>query len=189
MARKWTEEHLEVIRRLHADGASPMQIATELGEPTNAGRVAVLNRASRMGLTWEHRSREVAQTAAARAAAEAAFRARTARLRQNLLAESERMLTELREPVMVYNFGGKDNTFETADLPEPSHADKLKIAQTVSTLTTTIEKLDKMNAEAGAAEAAGALDRIAAAFDDAAARLRGVATPDKDDVEDPEGVL
>lgn len=190
MARRvWTDEQDSVIRRLHADGASPLQIATELGEPNNTGRMAVLKRASTLGITWEHRSRENDQTAAGRAAREAAFRARSARLRENLLVESERMLRELRDPVTVYNFGGKDNTFETADLPEPSHADKLKIAQTVSTLTTTIEKLDKLNADAGTAEAAGALDRIAAAILAGAEALRGKPVADPDEVAEAEGLL
>ncbi|MEE4598234.1 helix-turn-helix domain-containing protein [Streptomyces sp. DSM 41524] len=108
--RPVTEETDEEVRQLHAEGLSRNEIARRL---QRSGRtVSVI--AQRLGLSFD------------RAATEEATRARMADLaeRRAILAEAlqddaERLTEQMWEPAKIYNFGGKDNTYEDRDVPEP----------------------------------------------------------------------
>jgi hypothetical protein len=105
-----SEEEQAEIRRLHGEGMGRNQIAREIGRSLRTISVY----AAKMGLTFD------------RTATEAATEARKADLaeRRSILAEAlqgdaERLTEQLWEPATVFNFGGKDNTFEKREVDEP----------------------------------------------------------------------
>ncbi|MFF5589719.1 helix-turn-helix domain-containing protein [Streptomyces hygroscopicus] len=120
--RPVTEETREDVRRLHAEGLSRNEIARRL---QRSGRtISVI--AADLGLSFD------------RAATEEATRARMADLaeRRAILAEAlqedaERLTEQMWEPAKIYNFGGKDNTYEERDVPEPP-ADAKRLLMTAA---------------------------------------------------------
>lgn len=162
-ARPWTTDDDARLRELHAAEASVRTIALEL----ERSRTATARRLAHLGLSAADRTR----TAAATAARVTDARARRATLRDDLLADAERMRRQLFAPTKVFNFGGKDNTYEERRVDQPPFADQLKIAQAVSTLVGTLERLEKLDADAGVQDAVGMLDGIAAAITAAADML------------------
>lgn len=159
----WTPDDDDRLRELHTAETSVRAMALDL----NRSKTAVARRLAHLGLSAADRTR----TAAATHARVTDARARRATLRSDLLADAERVRTQLWAPTVVFNFGGKDNTYEERTLAEPPHADKLKLAQTVNTLVGAIERLERMDADQGVAEAVGMLDGIAAAIAAAADRM------------------
>lgn len=113
MANQWdpvSEEELAEIRRLHADGKGRNEIARTIGRSLRTISI----HAGNMGLSFD------------RTATEAATEARKADLaeRRSILAEAlqgdaERLTEQLWERAVVFNFGGKDNTFEKREVDEP----------------------------------------------------------------------
>jgi transposase-like protein len=64
----------------------------------------------------------------------AALRASTSR---RFLEEANRFLDDLHRPHTVFNFGGKDNTFNSQEFPEPPIADKRNL---IISAATSIDK-------------------------------------------------
>ncbi|MFE2019875.1 hypothetical protein ACFW9O_17750 [Streptomyces sp. NPDC059499] len=113
--RPVTDEDRAEFRRLHAEGCSRNEIARRTGR---SGRTVSLHAAD-MGLTFD------------RAATEVATRARMADLaeKRTILAEALtddalRLSAQVWQPSVVYNIGGKDNTYTEEPVPEPPAADK-----------------------------------------------------------------
>lgn len=152
----WSDEDDARLRELHAAETSVRAMADELGR----SKTSVARRLKHHGLSNATRT----QTHAATAARLADARARRATLRSDLLGDAERLRAQLWKPTVVFNFGGKENTYEEHTLPEPPFADKQRITTSVSTLIGTIERLDKMDADAGLQQAVGMLDAIAQAI-------------------------
>lgn len=73
--------------------------------------------------------------------------------RTQLIASSidaaERMFRQMFSPALVYNFGGKDNTYNEREVPEPSFRDKRDIAATIATMVRTATELQKLESAAG----------------------------------------
>ena len=141
------------IARLHAQGLGRNAISRETG--INARRVSYL--AKELGLSFV---RSTAVTAATEARV-VDSKARRAALAQALLADAERLRQQLFAPVTVYNFGGKDNTFETAALTEPSMRDKRDLMASVG---MAVDRAVKLDAYDKADEAGSALDLWIAAM-------------------------
>jgi hypothetical protein len=106
-----TQEELDEIRRLHGEGKGRNEISRIVGRSLRTISV----QAAKMGLTFD------------RTATEAATKARIADLaeRRLILAEAlqgdaEQLTEQLWQPHWVFNFGGKDNTYERRLLDEPS---------------------------------------------------------------------
>lgn len=78
-----------------------------------------------------------AQTKAATAAKQADLAARRAALASGLLDDAERLRAQLFAPCTVHSFGGRDNTYNEHDLPEPTFADKRAIVAAVRMASTT----------------------------------------------------
>ncbi|MBG0830529.1 hypothetical protein HS041_22465 [Planomonospora sp. ID67723] len=90
----------------------------------------VTNIAKRSGLTSAFdRSSTKNATEAARLD-NAALRAATSR---RFLEEANRFLDDLHQPITVWNFGGKDNTFNSVEVPAPSTADKRNLIVSAAT--------------------------------------------------------
>lgn len=160
--RKWTDADEEVLKRLYAQGRSAHSIAQELGR----SKGTISHYSKLLGLSWDRE-----RSAAASSANHLDAKSRRALLRLNLLADVERLRQQVWQPAIVYNFGGKDNTYEERTLDRPPVQDQLKLMQSVSTGVSTIERLEKMDADEGIEAVVGMLDNIAAAITKAAEDL------------------
>lgn len=110
-----TQADRDAIRALHAEGHGRNEIARRISRGTRT--VSVL--AQEMGLvfdvtfTEEATRHRVAQLAEKRAI-----------LADALTDDALRLSAQVWQPSVVYNFGGKDNTYEEHEVPEPPPADK-----------------------------------------------------------------
>lgn len=132
--RPVTDEDRDQVRELHAEGLSRNEIARRIGR---SGKT-VSNIAKAAGLTFE-RGPEVAAATEAR---KVDAKARRAALALALLDDAERLRQQLWEGCQVHNFGGKDNTFETAWISEPTFRDKRDIITAVGVAVDRSVKLD-----------------------------------------------
>lgn len=95
------------LRKLHEQDLSASAIARELG----VAKSTVSRWAKADGISFDRS--KTAEAVAAKSIDLAAGRQELAEL---MLAESKSMLKKLNEPYLVYNFGGKDNTYEEHEL-------------------------------------------------------------------------
>ncbi|MFI7315155.1 hypothetical protein [Streptomyces hygroscopicus] len=120
--RPVTEETREDVRRLHAEGLSRNEIARRL---QRSGRtISVI--AADLGLSFDRTATEEATRARMADLAE-----RRAILAEALQDDAERLTEQMWEPAKIYNFGGKDNTYEERDVPEPP-ADAKRLLMTAA---------------------------------------------------------
>ncbi|MEU8473751.1 helix-turn-helix domain-containing protein [Streptomyces hygroscopicus] len=108
--RPVTDETRQEVRALHAEGCSRNEIARRL---KRSGRTISLI-AQDLGLSFD------------RTATEEATRARQADLAEKrtilaeaLIEDAMRLTEQMWEPSTIYNFGGKDNTYEERTVDEP----------------------------------------------------------------------
>lgn len=118
--RPWTKSDDAELTRRHGDGESLHSIAKSMGR----GKATVSKKATALGLTWER-----TRAAAAAQAHATDAKARRAALQVALLGDAEKLRSQLWEQATVFNFGGKDNTYEERTLDKPPFADQLKIMQ------------------------------------------------------------
>lgn len=159
MRGKWRSAEDDVLREHIANGLSIVKTAKAMGRAEST----VFERAKGLGLNWSRSA-----TVEAIAATRLDERARRSRFRDELMTDLERLRAELFAPTLVHSFGGRDNTLATAVLDQPSIADQLRIVQALSAGVATLERLEKMDADQGLAEAAGMLDSIGTAISRAA---------------------
>ncbi len=139
-----TDEDRNRVAQLHAEGHSRNAIARSIGR---SGRT-VSRIAEALGLTFERGDMVKAATEAKKIDA----KAKRAQLANDLLDDAARLRRSLWEACTVYNFGGKDNTFEQALISEPSFRDKREIMQAVSVAAERSMKLDEYDRQTGADE-------------------------------------
>lgn len=161
--RPWTSSDDDQLRELHAAERSVRQIAATI----DRSRTGTARRLAHLGLSSANRSRTEAATHAHVVDA----KARRATLALEHLSDAERLRRQLFAPTVVFNFGGKDNTYEQRTLDKPPIADQLKLVQAVGAAVATLERLARIDADNGVDEAVGMLDTIAAAIAAAADRL------------------
>lgn len=107
-------EKRAMIPQLHARGLSLTAIARELGtSPATVSKYARLD-----GIEFDR-----AKTKSATAARKIDLAAMRAELAHRLLVEANHFLGSLHKPFVVFNFGGKDNTYEERTLDGPPTAD------------------------------------------------------------------
>lgn len=138
------------------------QIARECGVST----ATVSRIAQSAGLTFDR-----AQTKAATAARGADLAALRTRLAEKMGLRAERMIDRLDDPYLVYNFGGKDNTYEEHTLERaPVEVER----NTVATAGIAFDKLTRIveKSDTGLDQAVGVLDTIAEGFAAAADKYR-----------------
>jgi hypothetical protein len=95
--------------------------------------------------------------------------ARRAELAQNLLRDAERLREQIWQPALVYNFGGKDNTYEEHLLQEQPVDGKRTLMQAATTAMNAHLRLVDHDSDGGMGEAKSVLD----GFMDAVARRAG----------------
>jgi hypothetical protein len=147
------------MRECIAKGMSVAQTGKEIGRVP----ASVQTKAMALGL---HFARSVPLEAAETRRADA--RDRRHAFREALQGDLEKLRSQLFSEALVYNFGGKDNTYEEAKLDQPPIADQLRLVQAISAGISTIERLEHMDADQGVTDVVGMLDRIAAAIERAA---------------------
>lgn len=133
--RPVTQRDRDQVLALHAEGLSRNEIARRIGR---SGRT-VSRIADELGLSFERGETVRAATEARKVDA----KAKRAALAVALLDDAEKMRQALWEACTVYNFGGKDNTFEQALINEPSFRDKREIMQAVSLAAERAMRLDE----------------------------------------------
>lgn len=118
--REWTAAEDDQLRELAAAGTSIRKMADAIGRHQSS----VKRRLDHLGIRGDR-----TQTMAATQAKVIDAKARRAALELALLEDAERMRERMFAPTLVYNFGGKDNTYNSREVAEPPHADKLKLMQ------------------------------------------------------------
>jgi hypothetical protein len=147
-AGRLTPDEETTIRDMHAAGASLGQIATELGR----SKSTVSKFAARHHLAWGDD-----RTAKATEAKVATNRDKRAALETRFLDEAALLLDALHQPHTAFNFGGKDNTYEEHELPEPDVQSKRTLIQAAGTAVDKAVKLADLDRAGDGAEAGKSL--------------------------------
>lgn len=149
--RRWTDKQDVELKKLNEQGIGRNEAARQMGVS-----VAAVYRASqRLHLEW---NRE--RTRKAVAALQEDLKARRADLMSGLLDDAERMRSQLFEPHTVYQFGGRDNTFSSAVIDEPSPADKRALMNAIGTAVDKSLRLAEFDSENDTDKAKAALGAL-----------------------------
>lgn len=84
--------------------------------------------------------------------------ARRAQLAQKLLDDAARLRQQIWEPTTIYNFGGKDNTYNEKHVDEPPFEAKRTLMQATTTALTAHLRLVDHDSDGGLDEARSVLD-------------------------------
>ncbi|MFF5228439.1 helix-turn-helix domain-containing protein [Dactylosporangium sp. NPDC000521] len=150
--RPVTDEDRERVVELHAQGLSRNEIARQIGR---SGKT-VSNIAQKAGLTFE-RGPEVAAATEAR---KVDAKARRAALALALLDDVDRFRAQLFAPVIAFNFGGKDNTYEEREIPEPTPRDKRDLMNAIGIAIDRSVKLDEYDSGASLGQVVSLLETL-----------------------------
>lgn len=149
------------LRKLHAQELSVRAIAEKLG----VSRSTVSRWAKEEGLAFDR-----AQTAQAVAAHTIDLAAARTRLAEKMAHRAERLLDSLDGKYLVYNFGGKDNTYEEHELDRPPVE---VVRNAVTTAGIAFDKLSRIvERDPDVSGAESAVRALQAGLDAAAAVLR-----------------
>lgn len=130
----FTDREREQVAALHAQGHGRNAISRETG--IHNRRVSAI--AAELGLSFV---RGGARTAAATEARKADAATRRSEIEAAALDAAQRLLGQMFSRALVYNFGGKENTYESTTLEEPPFGDKRAIATSVQALMQTALKI------------------------------------------------
>ncbi|WP_320069616.1 helix-turn-helix domain-containing protein [Micromonospora sp. RTGN7] len=139
--RPVTQADHDQVRALHAQGLGRNAIAKEL---RRSGKT-ISNIAAEMGLSFER----TGAAAAATEARKADGATRRAQLQLDALNAANRLMGQMFQPALVYNFGGKENDYNSTTLDEPPFADKRNIATAIQALAGTALKLAEYDKATG----------------------------------------
>ncbi|VHM07280.1 Uncharacterised protein [Streptococcus pyogenes] len=158
-----THDQKTAVLALHAEGIARNEIARRVG--ISAGSVTNICRDA--GLTFDR-----SETKQATEARQVDLAAGRVRLAEKMLAASEDMLDRIDDEYVVYNFGGKDNTFEQRTLDTAPVEVRRNI---ITTAGITFDKLTRIveKSDSGLEQAVGVLDTLAEGFRAAADIYRG----------------
>jgi hypothetical protein len=160
--RPVTDEDYQRVRELHAQGLGRNAIAREIGRAQRT--VSVI--AAELGLTFDTSMTEDATRA--RIAQLAALRADTA---LDLHLDALKLTQQMWEPAVVFNFGGKENTFNSRQVDEPPAVDKKALMSAAGIALEKSLKLVPPADDSGAEDARSMLGQLMrglkAAYDEA----------------------
>lgn len=166
--RPWTDADTARLRELHAAGATLNACAKTM----RRSRATISKYAARAGLTWD-RTRTHAATQAKVIDAKARRRA----ILDRLYTRAETVLGRLEAntfTTLVMSAGSQ--VTETLTFVPPQ--DERHLSSSVATYLTSVERLEKLDADHGVEQARGMLDQIGRAITAAAEQL---GNPDPDD--------
>jgi hypothetical protein len=153
-ADPWTDADTTRLRQLHSAGKSLHAIAAEMGR----AKSTIHRKAKEAGLTFDRDT-----VAAATEAKMTDAKARRTALQLALLEDAEKLRTQLWEPCLAFNFGGKDNTYAEHHLDKPTFTDQLKIMQATGVAVDRSLKLAEHDSD-GAEQVRSLLGGIAEAL-------------------------
>lgn len=133
MGQPVTDQDYADVQRLHAQGLGRNAICKQLGR---SGRT-VSRIAAELGLSFDR----AGATAVATKVKKANAAERRAEIQVGALEAAQKLLGQMFSPAKVYNFGGKENTYEEMGHNEPPFRDKRDIASAISALAATALKL------------------------------------------------
>lgn len=162
MAGRVTDAERTKLRALHAAGKTRNDIAKELGRAA----ATVTQLAGDMGLSFDR-----AETKAATAAMVEDAKQRRAQLAMDLLSDAQKLRAQLWNPTTLHSFGGKDNTYNSRDVPIPLFKDQRDIIGAASMAITAALRLDQHDT-ANADTAKSVLGALAAGLGVAYAELQ-----------------
>lgn len=113
------------------------------------------------------------QTKNATEAAIADNKARRAATSRRFLDECNAFLDDLHKPHVVFNFGGKDNSYNERTFDEPPTADKRNLIISAATAFDKHLVAERHDADTGAAGARSVLGQLAAGLQLAAEQIDG----------------
>jgi len=155
MATPITDEERARVKELHAQGMSRNDIARVI----NRSGDTVSKIAREAGLSFDR-----SMTIAATNARQADMAAERVRLTERLLEAADQALDAIKGPVVVYSFGGRDNTFaeETLDhAPVDMINTAIRAGKTAHDAMSRIVERESGHLE----EAVSFLDKLSAAID------------------------
>lgn len=158
-----TEEEREQVRTLHDEGHGRNEISRRTG--IHQRRVSRI--AEQLGITFVRSGHTRAATEAKKDDAAA----RRAQLQLDALTNAQKLMGQMFAPTRVFNFGGKDNEYNSREHPEPPFRDKQAIATAIQALANTALRLAEYDKAAGSDDEKGMLlelrDQLRAARDSA----------------------
>ncbi|MET9973923.1 helix-turn-helix domain-containing protein [Streptomyces microflavus] len=140
-----TDQERETVRQLHADGLGRNAIAKQL---KRSGRT-ISEIAGELGISFAARA---GQVAAATEVRQADLADRRAAFAVNLQDIAEREAAKMSQPLLYWDWGGKEHDFDTHLAPEPTPADKRALMGTVATALDRSLKLVPPKDESGVEE-------------------------------------
>lgn len=146
-----TEEDYQRVAELHAQGMGRNAIAREIGRAQRT--VSVI--AAELGLVFD-----VSMTQDAtrhRVAQLAALRADTA---VDLHLDALRLTQQMWEPAIIYNFGGKENSYNWKEVAEPPSGDKKNLMAAAGIALEKSLKLVPPSDDSGAEAARSMLGQL-----------------------------
>ncbi|WP_293785020.1 helix-turn-helix domain-containing protein [uncultured Aeromicrobium sp.] len=150
-----SDETRERILALHAEGRTRNDIARDVG--VSGSTVTKVVKAA-------GRSFDRAATKAATEARKVDLAERRARLRAKYLQRAEELLDQMDKPHLVFNFGGKDNTYEERTLDRPPVKDIRDLMQAASTATNAELRIAAAESDTNAEAARSVLVGLANAL-------------------------
>ncbi len=149
--RPVTNRDRKAVRELHAAGKTRNDIARAIGRSSST----VTKLARELDLSFDRTA-----TAAATEARKVDLAALRAQLAVDLTQDAIRLRGQMWQPAVVFSFGGKDNTFEQAELPEAPPRDKRNLMLTASTAIDRSLRLAPPADDNGADEARSMVGRL-----------------------------
>lgn len=133
----WTPAEDTILRALHEAGRSLHAIAKEMGRSKDT----ISKKAAALGLTWDR-----TRTAAAAQAVVVDNKARRVALTATLYTRAEEFLQQITEPHLVFNFGGKENDYNSRLLDRPPTGDIRNLMQSASIALQRARDLENVDA-------------------------------------------
>lgn len=121
-SRPWTDAETARLQQLHGQGLSLNAIATDMGRSPSVTH----RHAKALGLSFER-----SQTAAANEARRVDAAARRLQLELDLLEDAQHIRARIRQPLLYFDWGGKDHDYAEKQVEEPTPGDQLKLMQAV----------------------------------------------------------
>jgi hypothetical protein len=147
-----TDAEITWVLRLHGQGRGRNDIMRETGLAAKT----VSETCKAFGLTFDR-----TKVRAATAARVADAKQMRAELQVRYLEEAGALLDDIRSPTKVFNFGGKDNTYNSVDVEQPPVVDQLKLMQAATIATDRALRLAEHDAGDGAEEGRSLIGALA----------------------------
>lgn len=149
--RPVTDEDYRLVAELHAQGKGRNQIAREIGRAQRTVSViaAELDLVFDVSMTEDATRHRVAQLAERRAI-----------LAEALQGDAERLTEQMWQPAVVFNFGGKENSYNEREVNEPPTGDKKNLMAAAGIALEKSLKLVPPADDAGAEAAQSMLGQL-----------------------------